>query len=122
MKSRSMADSFFYAGRGLIDTLASQRNMKIHLLASIAVIAAGLYFRISSLEWVMLILTIGLVMTLEIINTAIECAVDLITRERQPLARKAKDAAAGAVLLAAGLSVIIGLIIFTPRIMTWIRM
>jgi len=117
MKSRSVVDSFYYASRGLKYTLISQRNMKIHLLMAMVIVTAGLIFHITSWEWGLLLLTIALVMTAEIINTAIECAVDLVTREMQPLARKAKDAAAGAVLLAAFFAVIMGFIIFVPRIM-----
>lgn len=116
MKARSLADSFRYASRGLIYSLMIQRNMKIHILMALLVLAAGFYFRISHLEWLILLLAIALVMTAEIINTSIECAVDLVTREREPLARKAKDTAAGAVLLAASFSIIMGLIVFLPRI------
>lgn len=116
MKSRSLADSFFFAWRGLKFAVVSQRNMKIHLLAAIAVLLAGFLWHITSVEWALVLIVMALVMTAEVINTAIECAVDLVTREMQPLARKAKDAAAGAVLLAAGFSVIIGLIIFLPRL------
>jgi len=115
MRSRSLADSLFYARRGLVYALVSQRNMKVHLLASVVVILAGSWLKIERWEWAVLVLTMALVITAEIINTAIECSVDLVTREMQPLARKAKDAAAGAVLLAASSAVIIGLLIFWPH-------
>lgn len=121
MKSHSLADSFIYAWRGLMYALVSQRNMKIHLLAAVVVLLAGFLLRITLLEWALVLITIGMVITAEIINTAIECVVDLVTREMQPLARKAKDSAAGAVLLAAGFSVIIGLIIFLPRLIMLIN-
>lgn len=116
MRSRSLADSFSYALRGLVYALTSQRNMKIHLAAAIFVILAGFCFKVSAGEWALLVLAIALVTTAEIINTAIECAVDLVTREKQPLAAKAKDTAAGAVLLAAACAVVIGLIVFVPRL------
>ena len=100
------------AGRGIVIALKDQRNLKIHLLATILVVAAGFYFPIRSNEWLILLLTIGLVWTAELLNTAIEYLTDLITKDHHALARKAKDASAGGVLTAAIIALIIAIIIF----------
>ncbi len=90
--------------------------MKIHLGISLIVILTGLWLSLSMLEWLFIILAIGGMLSLEMINTAIERAVDLVTDQYHPLAKDAKDIAAGAVLLYAIMSVIIGVIIFVPKI------
>ncbi|MBE2934279.1 diacylglycerol kinase family protein [Anoxybacillus flavithermus] len=86
--------------------------MRIHLVAAIIVIVAAAVFRVSKMEWLVLLITIGIVISLEIVNSAIERAVDLVTDEYRPLAKEAKDLAAGAVLVFAFLSIIIGISIF----------
>lgn len=86
---------------------------------TIAVIIAACLFRISAVEWIVLCLTITSVWSAEAINSAIERNVDLVTAERKPLAKEAKDLAAGAVLILAAGSVIIGLIIFVPKLITF---
>ncbi len=103
---------FVHAGRGIITALKDQRNLKIHLLATILVVAAGLYFPIQSTEWLILVLTIGLVWIAELLNSALEYLTDLITKDRHPLARKAKDVSAGAVLAAAVIAIVIAFMIF----------
>ena len=92
-----------------------ERNMKIHCCVMILVILAGAIFRIAAWKWCICFCLFGLVMSLEIVNTAVEAVVDLVTEERKPLAKLAKDAAAGAVLLAAIMAVIAGLILFLPE-------
>lgn len=90
--------------------------MRIHLTAAILVTAAGTLLRISVTEWMVCLILFGLIMSLELVNTALEAVVDLVTQEKKPLAKKAKDAAAGAVLVSAIMSAIIGLIIFLPKV------
>lgn len=104
--------SFKYAIQGMRTSIADQPNLKIHLAVAVAVVIAGFYFQITSVEWCVVLLCISLVIGLEMINSALEGLVDLVTRERLPLAGKIKDIAAGAVLFAAMISVVIGVIIF----------
>lgn len=108
--------SFKYAIDGIFYTLSSQPNFRFHLLAVICVTLAGLYFSISASEWLTLIFTFNMILVAEMINTSIESIVDLITVERHQFAKTAKDVAAGTVLVSAVLSVIIGLVIFIPKI------
>ncbi|MDQ0161303.1 diacylglycerol kinase family protein [Aeribacillus alveayuensis] len=109
--------SFVFAWQGIISTVKSERNFRIHLLASVLVIIAGIYFRISLLEWIILFLLIGGILALELINTAIECVVDLVMQKKyHPLAKTAKDVGAGAVLVYVIISVIIGILIFIPKL------
>ena len=89
--------------------------MKIHLAISVLVIICGIFFAISLTEWICCILCIGLVVGAEMMNTAIENVVDLASPGQHPLAGKAKDIAAGAVLICAIISVIVGLLIFIPK-------
>ncbi len=90
--------------------------MKIHLLFTMVVILLGLLLQVSRVEWVFLLVLIGGVISLELINSSIENLVDLVTEEYHPLAKKAKDMAAAAVFIFSIVSVIIGLIIFIPKI------
>lgn len=108
--------SFKHAFRGIFATIKNERNIKIHLLAVIAVIVMGFLYEISRSEWMICILLFGLVISSELINTAIEHTVDLVTKEDNRLAKLAKDAAAGAVLVNAIVSIIIAGIIWIPKI------
>lgn len=111
-----LAGSFKYAFHGIRTCIEQERNMKIHCCAAILVIAAGTIFHISSYEWIACFMLFGLVISLEMINTAIESVVDMVTEEYRPLAKRAKDVAAGAVLVSALFSVVIAAIIFLPKI------
>ena len=91
--------------------------MKIHCLAIIFVTLAGTLFQITATQWCICRLLFALIAALELVNTAIEAVVDLVTEEKKPLAKIAKDTAAGAVLFAAIISVIIGCIIFLPYVL-----
>jgi diacylglycerol kinase len=104
-----------YALRGVAFMLA-ERNCQVLGAASIAAVAAGAYFRLSSLEWCAVLLAIGAVWVAEGLNTALERLADLVSPGYHPLAGKAKDIAAGAVLIAALCAVSIGLLIFGPRL------
>lgn len=108
--------SFKYAIEGIITSIIEEKNIKIHILAIFVTILMGIIYKISTMEWIICILLFGLVISTEIINTAIENAVDLVTDEKNILAKKAKDAAAGAVLVNAIISVIIACIIWIPKI------
>ena len=107
--------SFKYAFEGIITTIKEERNMFIHFLIAIIVVITGIYVRLSLNEWLICLLLFALVFSLELINTAIENTVDLVTTKRNKKAKLAKDAAAGAVLIAAIFASIIGIIIFLPK-------
>jgi len=116
MSNLNRWQSFCCALAGLVYVLRTQRNAHIELVATVLVIAAGLWLRVSYLEWALLALTIGLVLAAEMMNTAVEHAVDMATHEQDPLARIAKDAAAASVLTAAIVAFIIGSFVFGPRL------
>jgi diacylglycerol kinase len=107
--------SFKYAFRGIREVFGSEANMKIHIVFTLLVLICGIIFSISLIEWMFCLLCIGLVTGAEMINTAIENVVDLASPEHHLLAGKAKDIAAGAVLICAIISVVIGLLIFVPK-------
>ena len=109
-------ESFRCAGNGVRIIVATQAHARFHLLAAAVVVAAALLLGASAVEWCVLLLAIGLVWVAESLNTAIEFAIDLASPARHPLAGKAKDAAAGAVLLAAFIAAAIGAIIFLPKL------
>lgn len=115
MKKEPLIRSFGYAFEGIINTVKAERNMKIHCGFMLAVVVCGFIFRLTYTEWLICLALFGLVTSLELVNTAVEAVVDLVTEERKPLAKKAKDAAAGAVLVSAIFAAIIGLIIFVPK-------
>lgn len=109
-------DSIKYALCGIKYVFESQRNIRIQLVIMIIVYIAGFILNISSNEWLILILISTIILTLEIINTALEEVVNLVTEEYRKTAKHAKDTAAGAVLTASFFAIIIGLIIFIPKI------
>lgn len=112
---RRLIKSFGFAINGIRMTFASEANIQIHLFVSILVIICGIIFKISTSEWLICLLCMGVVFGLEMMNTAIEKLVDLVSPAKNALAGKVKDIAAGAVLIAVFFSVIIGLIIFMPK-------
>ena len=113
---KRLINSFKYAFEGIYTGLKIEQNMKIHFIIMILVIIFGIILKISKMEWIICIILFAFVISLELINTAIENTVDLITQEKNPKAKIAKDVAAGAVLVSAIASAIIGLIIFVPKI------
>lgn len=112
MKVRKLIDSFNYAVDGIIHTLKTQRNMRIHFFMATIVLFFSLFFKLSKVEVLILFLTISLVIATEMINTAIEAAIDLVTEEYHEFAKIAKNVAAGAVLIAAINAVVVGYLIF----------
>jgi diacylglycerol kinase (ATP) len=107
--------SFVYAGRGVWIVLSSQHNSWIHAVATLAVVVAGVAVGVSRLEWLALVLAITLVWSAEAFNTAIELLSDAAQPEFHPLIEKAKDVAAGAVLLAALGALAVGVLVFAPH-------
>ncbi|MFM7154611.1 MAG: diacylglycerol kinase family protein [Bacteroidota bacterium] len=108
--------SFKYALNGIRLLFSSQANARIHLSVALAVVIAGFLYRISTTEWLTIILCISLVIGMEAMNTAVEWLTDLVSPEYHPLAGKVKDVAAAAVLITVIGAVVAGLIIFIPRI------
>lgn len=107
--------SFRFAAAGIRSAVRREQNIRFHFFAAFAVTVAGLLTGLSYGEWIIIILLIGGMIALELINTALERAVDLASPEFHPLAGEAKDMAAGAVLVFAAASAIIGLLIFLPK-------
>lgn len=121
MKKTNLLNSFKYAFEGIWSAIKKERNLKIHIVIMFLVIVFGIIFNISKIEWFVCILLFGGVIAFEIVNTAIETTIDLITMEKNPKAKLAKDASAGAVLVMAIISVIIGLMIFMPKILEYLK-
>jgi diacylglycerol kinase len=109
-----MVRSFYFAFAGLGYLFRTQRNARIHLLLGILACGLGAWLRISRVEWAVIVFTIALVLILEGLNTAVEAAIDLASPDIHPLAKAAKDLAAGMVLIAAIASVAVGLLILGP--------
>ena len=116
MQFKKLVDSFNSAINGIINTVRTERNMKIHLVAAILVLIACFFFDISKMEFLILAITITMVMAAEVVNTAIEAVVDMSTNYYHPLAKIAKNAAAGAVLITAINALIVGYVIFWDKL------
>lgn len=112
---RKLIKSFGYAFSGIAYTTKTQLNFKIHLAAIVLVGLAGWYFQLQASEWLWIILAIGLVLVTELLNTAIEILVDLVSPGFNEQAGRVKDVAAGAVVVAAIISVVIAAVIFLPK-------
>lgn len=110
--------SFKYAGEGIWTALKEEPNLKFHFFAALVVYVLGLYYNITKLDWILLVIVAGVVISLELTNTAIETVVNSFTEDTHPGAKRAKDVAAGAVLISAIMAIIVGVIIFTPYVMT----
>lgn len=108
--------SFGFAIKGLITFFKTQHNAWIHLLATVVVITMGFVLKVDRIEWCWLIVSIGFVFAAEMFNTAIEFLTDLVSPQFHPLAKKVKDVAAAAVLIAALSAVAIGLVVFLPKL------
>ncbi len=108
--------SFSYAGSGFISAFKTEQNLLFDFICAIIAIVVGFLLKLSSIEFVLVLLTIGLVISLELINTAIEYAIDMAMPEVHPLAKVSKDVAASAVLFSSIIALIIGLIIYLPKV------
>ena len=120
MRSRNILESFRFAFVGLWYALRTQRNTRVHLSITAAVVVVGLCLNLSHIQWAVLTLTIGFVLVSEMLNTVAETLVDLISPGYHPLAKVVKDVTAGAVLLTAIVSVVVGLLVLGPPL--WKRL
>jgi len=116
VRSRSLVSSFNHAIDGIVYTLRTQRNMRIHIGLAIVVLFASMFFRISRVEFLVVLLTIVFVIGTELVNTAVEATIDVATEGYDPVAKVAKDVAAGAVLVSAIGSAVVGYVIFFGRL------
>ena len=114
---RSFFKGFRFAAAGLVYVFHSQRNFRVHLLVATAVGLVGLWLRLPVLPWAILTLTVGSVLVTEILNTAAESLVDLVSPAYHPVAKRVKDLTAGAVLIAALVSVVVGVLILGPPLL-----
>jgi len=112
---RNRIKSFGYAIQGIVVFFKTQYNAWIHLLAALVACVLGFVLKISTVEWCWIVFAIALVLVAEMLNTALEFSTDLVSPSVHPLAKKVKDVAAGAVLVAAITSLVIGALIFIPK-------
>jgi len=112
----SLWRSFACAGAGIVYALRTQRNARIHLAATLAAVILAAVLKITAAEWTVILLAIGLVWAAELLNTAIEAVVDLVSPEDHDLARIAKDTSSGAVLAAAAIAACVGAVVFGPQL------
>ena len=120
VKTKKLINSFKYAIAGIITSFRKERNIKIHFLIMILVIIAGVWLKISQIEWFMCIMWFAVVIAGELFNTAIEITVNIAMPYRNPKAKAAKDISAGAVLVLAIGAAVTGLIIFIPKFINYI--
>jgi len=118
MRSRSIVWSFSHAIDGIVYALRTQRNMRIHVTAATLVLVAALFFRVSRIEFLALMLTIAFVIGTELVNTAVEATIDIATQTFDPVAKIGKDVAAGAVLVSSICAAVVGYVVFFGRIST----
>ena len=118
---RARLRSFVFAGRGLFYVLKNEHNIRIQMAIGLAVIGLGILFKISRLHWILAMLCMGLVISAETMNTALEKLTDKVSPHASKDAGLVKDIAAGAVLVATITAVIVGLLIFIPYVAAWIR-
>jgi diacylglycerol kinase (ATP) len=112
----SLLESFNVAFEGIIHVLRTQRNMRIHFVVALAVMIAALAVDVSRIELIVLLLSIAFVLITEMVNTALEAAVDIASTSFDPMAKLAKDIAAGAVLIAAVNAVAVGYLVFSGQV------
>ena len=115
---KKIINSFKYAIEGLVSSFKTERNMKIHIMAMIIVIALGIFMKLNKIEWCIITIAIVIVISAELFNTAIETVVDMVSPQKNPQAKLVKDIAAAAVLVLAIGAAVIGIIIFGPKIVT----
>jgi diacylglycerol kinase len=115
-----LRDSFVHAWAGFAYVLCSERNPRIYMAATALVVALGFWLHLNAREWALVIVAIAFVFTAEMLNTVVECVVDLITLEQHPLAKKAKDVAAGSVLVASMAAAAVGIVVLGPPL--WLKL
>ena len=117
---RSLGNSFKFARRGIIRVFLCERSFRLQLLCFVLTVIAGFIFKITGTEWIFIVLVGCLVLVTEMINTALEYAVDLVTEEYRILAEHIKNISAGAVLVSSLFAVVVGLIIFIPYLLKYL--
>ena len=117
-KMKKFFKSFYFAYYGIVECFKTERNFKVHSISALAIFICSFLFKISSIEWMFIIMSVVSVMTTEIINTAIEKTADFIEPNRNDTIRKIKDMTAGMVLITAIGAFIIACIIFIPKVLT----
>lgn len=120
LDKKRLTNSFKYAFQGILQAYVGEQNLKIHTVIAVLVIIFGFILKISYMEWLVCLVLIGLVLMAEFFNTSIEYLVDLASPEVHPLAKATKDTASAGVLMMAIISAIIGLIIFVPKLISFI--
>jgi len=115
-KTPTLIDSFNYAFEGIIHVLRTQRNMRLHFLIAFVVVIVALIVNVTKLELIVLLISISFVLIAEMINSAVEAAIDIATTSFDPMAKLAKDIAAGAVLIAAANAVAVGYLVFAGKV------
>lgn len=118
---QSLYRAFGCAIRGILTAVQTERNMKIHIAAALIVFIAAALLQLDRMSWLFLVLAIALVFIAELVNTAVEAIIDLISPDEHVLARVAKDTAAGAALVAAVFAVVIGILVFYEPVWEWIQ-
>ncbi|PJN53500.1 hypothetical protein PAEVO_02170 [Paenibacillus sp. GM2FR] len=118
---QSLYRAFGCAMRGILTAVQTERNMKIHIAAALIVFIAAALLQLDRVSWLFLVLAIALVFIAELVNTAVEAVIDLISPEEHVLARVAKDTAAGAALVAAVFAVVIGILVFYEPVWEWMQ-
>ncbi|MGH3087095.1 MAG: diacylglycerol kinase family protein [Rubrobacteraceae bacterium] len=117
---RAFIGGFDHAWRGVVLAVRTQRNMRFHAVAAVAVLVASFFFRVSLVEFAILVFAISLVLAAELVNTAVEAIVNLVSPEHHPLAKIAKDAAAGAVLVSSIGAAVVGVVIFFGKVIAFL--
>lgn len=112
--------SFYFAFQGIRLLVTQEANAWIHCFAAVCVLAAGFFFGLSAMEWVAVVMAIGMVLAAEGVNSAIEALADRVTQEHDEAIMRTKDLASGAVLILAIAAAVIGCIIFIPKIVLWL--
>ena len=115
------AKSFEYAFQGIRTAFKNEPNLKIHIFFALLAISFAVILQVSTVEWLLLTFTIFYVITLELLNTVLEALVNLVSPEIQPFAKVAKDVSAACVLMGAVLSVVVGLVLFVPKILPYLQ-
>lgn len=109
-------ETFAHAFRGIASMVATEPNARVHALATIVVVLGGVFMGVSRMEWLALTLAIGAVWAFEAMNTAVEALCDLVSPDFHPQVKRAKDVAAGAVLLAALTAIVVAVLVFGSRL------
>ena len=122
MRAPGLAAAFGFALRGIAYAWRSQRNVRIQAAVAVVVVLVGAWLRVGALEWALLIMAIALVLTAELLNTAIEAVVDLVSPQANPLAGAAKDACAAGVVVAVVGSMLLGLFVLGPPLIERVRL